>query len=59
MTISEAASIGDVETIRLLLEAGGDPNAAESEEFATPLLEAAQGDHVDAARVLLDAGADM
>ena len=59
MTVSEATATGDVALLRALLEAGGDPNEAETEEHWPPLLEAAAADHVEAARLLLDAGADM
>jgi ankyrin repeat protein len=59
MSVSEAATSGDVERLRALLEAGGDPNEKETEEHGPPLLKAAQADHVEAARLLLDAGADL
>lgn len=59
MTVAEAAAQGDVEQLRVLLDAGGDPNAPETEEHWPPLHEAAYHDHVEAARLLLDAGADM
>jgi ankyrin repeat protein len=59
MTLSEAASNGDVEAVRALLAQGADPNEPETEDFDPPLLEAAFDDHVDVARLLLDAGADM
>jgi len=59
MSVSEAAANGDVERLRALLETGGDPNEKETEEHWPPLLEAAYADHVEAARLLLDAGADL
>jgi ankyrin repeat protein len=59
MTVAEAAKHGDVEQLRALLGAGGDPNEAETEEHWPPLLEAAYNDHAQAARLLLDAGAEM
>ena len=45
MIVSEAAEIGDVEQLRALLEAGGDPNEPETEQHGLPLLEAASNDH--------------
>src|SRR5258708_38674342 len=59
MTVSEAAERGDVEQLRALPDAGGDPNEKETEEHGPPLLEAARHDCVEAARLLLDTGADM
>jgi ankyrin repeat protein len=59
MTLAEAASRGDLELLRALLDAGGDPNEAEAEEWMSPLMEAAAGNHVQAVRMLLDAGADI
>ena len=59
MTVSEAAASGDIEQLRALLDAGGDPNEKETDENYSPLLEAAYHDHADAARLLLHAGADM
>jgi len=59
MTVSEAAAKNDLESLRKLLEADGDPNEQETEEYWPPLLEASYADHVEAARLLLDAGADM
>ena len=41
MSVSEAASSGDVERLRALLDAGGDPNEPETDEHWPPLLEAA------------------
>ncbi len=59
MTVCEAAQSGDLEQLRALLEAGGDPNEEETEEVGPPLAEAAYYDHVEVARLLLDAGADL
>jgi ankyrin repeat protein len=59
MSISKAANSGDLQQMRALLDAGGDPNEKETEEHWPPLLEAAYHDHADVARLLLDAGADM
>lgn len=59
MTVSEVVANGDIEQLRILLEAGGDPNEAETDEHWQPLLEAAHHDYVEVARLLLNAGADM
>jgi ankyrin repeat protein len=59
MSVSKAAAKGDLERLRALLGAGGDPNETETEEHWPPLVEAAAADHVEAARLLLEAGADM
>ena len=40
------AHVGKVETIIELLEAGADPNAADKEQGATPLIMASQAGHV-------------
>lgn len=58
MTLAEAAENGDVGQLKVLLEAGADPNEATGDDWP-PLLHAAYADQVDIARLLLDAGADM
>src|SRR5829696_5473630 len=47
------------DTVRLLLDAGADPNVRDTGDNATPLHFAAGGGHVDSVRLLLDAGADV
>jgi hypothetical protein len=42
----------------MLLDGGADANKARPDDGATPLLLAAQGDHVEVVRMLLDGGAD-
>lgn len=59
MTVAEAAAKGDLVQLRILLENGGDPNEAATDENDSPLVEAAYKNHAEAARLLLDAGADM
>ena len=55
--VNSAAASHDHESMRLLLEAGADPNAQQQAGF-TPLHEAAHSDDVEMARLLLDGGAD-
>jgi uncharacterized protein len=55
--VHAAGAAHDTETMRLLLEAGADPNARQQGGFV-PLHEAAHTDDVDMARLLLDHGAD-
>jgi ankyrin repeat protein len=57
--ISDAVYHNDLGRLRALLEAGGNPNEAETAEDNPPLITAAYHDQVEAARLLLDAGADM
>lgn len=52
-----AASVGSIGIIKLLLERSADVDA-ESPNKTTPLMMAARGDHADACRLLIDAGAD-
>ncbi|CAK9115055.1 unnamed protein product [Durusdinium trenchii] len=52
-----AAERGHLEVVRLLLEAGADPNAA-TRCGHTVLMFAAQNGHLEVARVLLEVGAD-
>ncbi|MGV9377155.1 ankyrin repeat domain-containing protein [Nonomuraea sp. NPDC003707] len=52
-----ASRHGHIDPVRLLLEAGANPNITENYGF-TPLHEAAENGHAEVARVLLTAGAD-
>lgn len=54
-----AARRGHVDTVRLLLEHGADPNARDTGDNASPLHFAAGYGHVETARALLDAGGDV
>ncbi|MBI2870260.1 MAG: ankyrin repeat domain-containing protein, partial [Candidatus Omnitrophica bacterium] len=54
----EKAKAGDAETVRLLLEAGMDPNT-EGKFGTTLLMTAVIEGHVEAARVLIEEGADL
>lgn len=56
--IVEAARKGDLETVRAMVESGGDVNAAQGDGM-TALHWAAEHDHTGIAMVLLDAGADL
>jgi len=55
--VHAAAAARDPASLRLLLEAGADPNARQQGGL-TPLHAAAHADHVDMARLLLEHGAD-
>jgi ankyrin repeat protein len=55
--VNAAAAAHDHETMRLLLEAGADPDAQQKGGF-TPLHEAAHSDDVEMARLLLEHEAD-
>ena len=50
---------GDVETVRLLVEAGADVNAAEGFGGNTPLHEAVEGGNAEIVQILVEAGADI
>ena len=54
----DAIGRNDVHTLRHSLQCGVDPNWHESSMGITPLYSAVAGDRVDAARVLLEYGAD-
>jgi ankyrin repeat protein len=58
LDLFEAAAFGDVERLRVLLEAGADPNEFAPDGF-TPLTLAAFFKRPEAARLLLDRGADV
>ncbi len=67
MTLYQAAKAGDVDVIREQLASGADINEIRegretlfggTEDSGTPLLAAAAAGHLDAVRVLLEAGAD-
>lgn len=53
-----AATRGDRNAVRLLLEAGADPNAA-GERGCTPLHLALEGQHVQVVRMLVAAGGQL
>lgn len=53
-----AASKGDLETVRKLLEAGADPNAA-NKYGATPLINATNKGHFEVVKLLVENGADV
>ncbi|HET9938054.1 MAG TPA: ankyrin repeat domain-containing protein [Gaiella sp.] len=53
-----AASLGDAREVRRLLEAGGDPDAADA-AGRTAVTHAAYGGHPEVVRLLVDAGADL
>lgn len=55
--VHAAASVGDVETMRLLLDRGADPNARQQAGF-TPLHAAAGNGDVEMAKLLVARGAD-
>ena len=59
--LHEAASKGQIEVIQYLLAHGVNVEVRDTDQFggSTPLIYAAQSVHVDAVRVLLDAGADI
>lgn len=50
---------GHATAVRILLEAGADPNARDEGDNALPLHFAAGGGHVESVRALLDAGSDV
>jgi hypothetical protein len=56
--LSEAADQGDIERIKELLRAGANANA-KAGSYISPLQTAASRGHIDAARLLLDNGADV
>ena len=57
LSLHDAATMGDVESVKLHLEQGSDPNRKNSSKF-TPLHIAAQRGHAEIARLLLDNGAN-
>ena len=57
-TVADAARVGDLNTLRTLIAAGGDVNQPDAQFTATPLVWAALRGDVEAALILLDAGAD-
>jgi ankyrin repeat protein len=54
--LHRAASAGSIESVRMLLDAGADPNAGPR---GTPLAGAAYAGHVEVARLLVERGADV
>lgn len=59
VTLTVAAMLGDKIEIQRLLAAGCDVNAKEADDGLTPLMGAAAQGHVDAARLLIEKGADV
>ena len=57
--LRNAAIGGDTEQVMELLIAGTNPNAPDSEGGETPLMLAAYAGHIDVAKMLLKAGADI
>ena len=53
-----AASLGDTDEVRRLLDAGADPNSADG-SGRTAVTHAAYGGHAAVVRLLVDAGADL
>src|SRR5206468_2004922 len=54
-----AAQHGHLDTVRLLLRHGADPNAREAGDSTYPLHWAAANRHIEVVRALLDAGGDV
>ncbi|MFB3111225.1 MAG: ankyrin repeat domain-containing protein, partial [Gemmatimonadales bacterium] len=50
---------GDTETVKLLLDANADVNAARKTDGVTPLYVASQNGHTETVKLLLDAKADV
>jgi len=57
--LTDAAQLGDLALVEQALQNGADVNDNSGRGAQTPLHKAAIGGHVDVARVLLDAGADI
>jgi len=58
MSLLDAASSGDVETVKTRLEQGADVHTA-NKNGVTPLIAAAYQNHIEVAQVLISAGADV
>lgn len=56
--LSYWAGIGKVDQVRELLDNGADPNVTEEDGY-TPLMGAAENNHLEVAKLLIDAGADI
>jgi ankyrin repeat protein len=54
-----AARSGSVETVRVLLDAGADPNAREEERGTNALMQAADQGHAEVIALLVEHGADV
>src|SRR5690606_582727 len=54
-----AARAGSVDAVRVLLDRGADPNAAETERGTTALMQAADQGHANVMSVLIEHGADV
>jgi ankyrin repeat protein len=57
--LSEAASSGNAEVVKALLDAGADAKALSTTDGETVLMTAARAGNVEAVRLLLDRGADV
>lgn len=58
ISLIEASFVGDVFTVKELLDSGEDVNAG-NDNNATPLFMAAQEGHIDTAKLLIERGADV
>lgn len=59
LDLHSAVVLGDLETIRQHIEAGSDLNVLEPSRASTPLITAAAIGKTEAAKILIDAGADL
>lgn len=51
--------VGDLEIVKILLEAEADPNLIDEDSGTTPLISAVRGQYIEIVRLLLRAGADL
>jgi Ankyrin repeats (3 copies) len=57
--LARAASLGNVEMVKLLIESGADINLQMEDEGDTALMIAALYNHLEAVKILVEAGADV